>query len=762
MSTTAAPTSLAFARYLAQAGQYAQAESALRGLIELAPGNVDALCLLGRVRFLSGDPAGARKLMERAVAATPDRADVQLELATLLGSIGDYPAAARHLARVVDLRPNDAEPRYHLGCALAAAGANAAAVEWLESSLALAPDVARAWVRLGNVHLVLERWADADAAFVRARALQADIDPVVLVSHSGALHALGRVDEARAAIYEAIRRGNRLEAPRSLANIDQSLAWCEASERCLLDALAVDPGHPELMAALACVVERRNGLSELVVSLIDAAAVHNDHAGVMSWAGLAIISIRDISDEAVAILKHAAALDSRSSRAMNALGWIALQRGELEEAADWFRKVLQVSPCSPLAHSNLLFTLRHASILSREELFEEHRRFGETYEALYRPLPPPALTAADAERRLRIGFISPDFRLHAVPQFFEPYLEHLDRSKFEVFLYYADAERDAVTARLKAKADHWREFHGTEYHVAAQAIRDDRIDLLVDLAGHTAKNMLPVFALKPAPLQFTWIGYPGTTGLSRIDYRITGVASDPPGEAERYHTEKLLYLNKSTFRPSYDVPVSPPPSLTAGHVTFGCFNKPLKASQKAFDTWAAIMAAVPDSRMLVIAADGEALETRKRFHAALGKSGMDLERVTIIPRQTPRDFMLRFADIDIALDPFPYSGGTTSLITAWMGVPLVTLDARTSEGATTAAVLQALGLSELVARDAEEYCAKAVALATDPARLTALRAELRPRALLSAFMDEAGCARELETLMQTVWRQHVQATVAAS
>ena len=365
----------------------------------------------------------------------------------------------------------------------------------------------------------------------------------------------------------------------------------------------------------------------------------------------------------------------------------------------------------------------------------------------------------EAERRLRLGYVSPDFCEHAVTLFFEPILESHDRATFEVFCYHTGSRMDGVTGRLRRLADHWRTVTALSADRAADLIRHDRIDILVDLAGHTAHNGLPIFARKPAPIQLSWLGYPGTTGLTRIDGRLVEPNAAPPGQDEPFHTERLIRLDSGgALRPPMDAPpITPPPLLTSGRPRFGSFNRPQKIGPRVIAVWSRILHALPDASLLMVVPGGHDADIQEQVRAPFRAEGIDGARIEVAGLLPVRPFLELVAGTDIALDPFPYSGSTTTTLTLWMGVPVICLAGDDPTSSTSADIVACAGLQHLIASDEEHYVDLACRLARASAELTALRGSLRRRLAQSALRDESWMIYLLERIYRRLWRAHVMA-----
>ena len=403
-------------------------------------------------------------------------------------------------------------------------------------------------------------------------------------------------------------------------------------------------------------------------------------------------------------------------------------------------------------HSDFLLALWHDPRQTPRAVFEESRRWAARHAEPLRRLWRAHDNDRDPERRLRVGYVSPDFRDHAVGRLLRPVLARHGREAFEVFCY-SDVERpDAMTARLRPLADVWRDTASIYDEELAEQVRADRIDILVDCCGHFAGNRLLAFALKPAPVQVSHFGYCGTTGLSAIDYRITDASSDPPGTTEACHTEALVRLDGGCcwcYEPAEPTPdVGPLPALAVGHVTFGSLNRPAKLNDAVIETWARVLRAVPGSRLLLLSGTASDAGLSARF----ARHGVDAARVDDAPRQPRLDYLALHNRIDVGLDPFPFNGDNTLCDALWMGVPSVALAGDAFVSRRGVSHLNNVGLPELAAEDVDGYVWVAAELAADLPRLAALRAGLRGRLSGSALADGRSYVRRLEEAYRRMWR----------
>jgi predicted O-linked N-acetylglucosamine transferase (SPINDLY family) len=364
----------------------------------------------------------------------------------------------------------------------------------------------------------------------------------------------------------------------------------------------------------------------------------------------------------------------------------------------------------------------------------------------------PHANARTPERRLRVGFVSPDLRDHPVGRLLRPLFTHHDRRGME-FLVYSDVRRrDAISELLASHVDVWHNIIRQSDAEVAERIRHDRVDILVDLALHTAQNRMLVFARKPAPVQVTMLGLPATTGLPTMDYRLTDPYLDPPGLYDAHYSEQSIRLPHCFWNfqpPPNSPPVTALPALRDGFVTFGCLAQFAKISRPALELWVKILQAMPDARLVLLAAPGSHRDAmRERFE----QGGISGSRITFLPWADQNAYFARYGDLDLCLDSFPYNGHTTTIDALWMGVPVITLAGRTAVGRGGVSILSNVGLTELIAATPEHYVALAVAWASDLARLAGVRAELRPRMEASPLLDGRQYTADVEAALRTMWK----------
>jgi len=552
----------------------------------------------------------------------------------------------------------------------------------------------------------------------------------------------GRPREALELLEKACRL-RPLSAPtfmcRGLA-LD-SLGRHADAERSLRAAVGMDPGNFDLWGNLAAHYVIVGRMPEAIDAFKRSIALKPDYAH--AWTGLGTaLHLSGRPEEGVVCHTRALELEPRQIRAHFARGQAYQACHSVAEAIADFDAQLVINPDHHQARSFRLFLLNYGEGLSREALFAEHLAYGRAIEAEVARAGGSRDFSTRVRRpgKLRIAFLSPDFRVHSVAFFIEPILRHLDRTRFEILLYHDHFATDAMTGRLRGLADVWRQFAGQATRVVEAAVREDDPDVLVDLAGHTGFNRLDLFAQRAAPVQVSYLGYPNTTGLRAVDYRFTDAIVDPVGVADRLHTERLVRFAPTAWAyvPPVDAPApGPAPGGSGAPITFGSFNALSKLSPSTIRVWKELLEAVPQSRLLVKSVG----LVPERWSRTLAAAGLDPARIELL-RETASiaDHLALYARIDVALDPFPYNGTTTSVEALWMGVPLVTLAGDRHAGRVGASLLTAIGHPEWIARSEADYVRLAAELAADQRRRQDLRTGLREQMLGSPLMDHRGQA----------------------
>jgi predicted O-linked N-acetylglucosamine transferase (SPINDLY family) len=609
----------------------------------------------------------------------------------------------------------------------------------------LKTDFAPAWFNLGRVLGALGQLDEAATCYERAARLRPD-DPDPVNELAALMMGRGELDAAITAYEKLLRL--RPECAAAYSNMGLTLMALGRLEEARLSfeqALYLQPDLAEAHNNLGLALLNQRRVSEARVTFERAIRIRPDLVDAHNNLGLAWDALGN-PDDALASFERAVGIDPRHLGALTNLANAYRDQGRAADAITSYRKALAATPDAAHVHSNLLLAIQYQYHADPAEILAEARRYARLHAEPLAEAVESKPTRPPAGRRLRIGYVSPDFREHPVASFLEPILACHDHSLVEIFCYADVAQPDATTRRLEAYADTWRSLVGLSDAHAAAVIRQDDIDILVDLAGHTGGNRLLTFARKPAPVQVSYLGYLGTTGLTAIDYYITDAHADPPGLAEPRYQEQLIRLPECAFCycPGEAPDVSPePPASLSGHVTFGCLNNPAKVSEEVLAIWSQVLASVPGSRLVLRTGAGRGGEDRIREF--LDQHGIAAQRVQYArPTATQFEYLEQYRDVDIGLDPFPYNGVTTTADALWMGVPVISLAGPTSVSRQGVRFLRNVGLDELVAETPELYVRIASKLAGDLSRLAALRSGLRERMKRSPLLDAQRLTRDLE------------------
>ena len=665
-----------------------------------------------------GQIEAALKGYQEALKRQPIAA-VWRNYAALLLHAGQSAAAIDAYRATLKFTPEDPELWNSLGSALHAVREFSEAIICHHRATQLAPDYAEAHNNLGNALKDFRHPAQALVCYSRALELKPGLVPAWNNLGLACLD-LGRADEAMSAFRQALNLAPEFaEAHLNLGNVLKRRGQLAQATNCYNRALAFKPD----------LVQAHNNLGVILTE-------QGEHGS------------------ALAHLETALTLDPTFAEAHNNLGNIYKNQARLTEAVQCFSRALELRPDYSGAHSNLLFTLNFIDGISASDIFALHRDFNTRHAVRHAQASPPHTNSAAPSRRLKIGYLSPDFRAHACAFFVEPIFKHHKRSAVEVYAYAEVAHPDAVTQRLQGLADTWRSTVGLNDEQVAALIRADGIDIVIDLAGHTANGRLLALARKPAPIQITYLGYPATTGLDAIDYRLTDGVTEPVGSSEAFYTEELLRLPHSLwcYQPFADMPaVAPSPALRNGYVTFASFNSYTKIGPRVIELWARVLAAVPQSRLVMITVPAGAAQAR--VSADFARFGIDSSRLILHDRLRREQYVDLLSQVDLALDPFPCNGGTTTCDALWMGVPVVTLIGTTFLSRASYSLLMATELTAYAAVDEDRYVEICVDAAHNPATLAALRAEMRARLEGSPLLDAAGFVCDLEAVYREVWQR---------
>ena len=732
--------------------QLDEAIAAYRQAVALKPDFAEAHSNLGNALRSAGQFADAIAACREAVRLRPDYAEAHSNLGNAFHESGQLDEAIEANRQAIALRPHYPEAFSNLGAALRDKGQLDEAIAACRQAVALKPNYPEAHFNLGAA-LSSDR-RDIDGAIVAFRRAIAD-RPFYPEAHNNlgyVLYEKGQLPEAIAACRQALAlRPVFPEAHCNLGMALQASGHLDEAIAAYRRAVALQPNFPEAESNLGSALREKGNLVEGIAVLRQAVAHRPDFHDAYNNLGIALQANGQL-DEAIAAYRQAITPKPDYAEAYSNLGAALGEKAQHDEVITLFRQALALKPELVSAHSNLLLTLNYQSGLEARAVAEEHRCWNRLHAEPLRALIQPHRNDRNPSRRLRIGYVSPDFREHPVGQFLLPLLGQHDHRNFEIFCYAQVTAPDVQTDRLRTYADHWHSLTGLFDPQAAELIREHRIDILVDLSGHTSHHRLLIFAHQPAPVQVTYLGYPNTTGLATMDYRLTDEFADPPGLTESLHSEQLIRLSPCAW--CYLPAASPPVAARSdGPVTFGCFNNFAKTTEPMLALWGRILASVPESRLLLKARALSSESTRDQVRQSLGRAGIGPERLELRGLEPGYDAHLGlYHRIDVALDTFPYHGTTTTCEALWMGVPVVTLAGQTHASRVGLSLLNNVGLPELVATSEEQYLQLAVSLATDLPRLAALRSTLRERMKNSALMDAPRFARNVEAAYRQMWR----------
>lgn len=521
----------------------------------------------------------------------------------------------------------------------------------------------------------------------------------------------------------------------------------------LQKALARHPHEYALHHSLGIVLLDQGKAAEAVSCFRQALALGADPPRTQRNIAAALLAEGKVA-EAVAAFQDVVAVEPGSAGAYNNLGVALLTQGKPAEAVASFRRAIELAPGKSDPHSGLLFALHYLSDCDRATLLHEARTWGERHASPRILGGGPYTNSPDPNRRLRIGYVSGDFHAHPVGYFLGAVLAAHDPREVEIFCYKNSWRVDEVTTKLRLAAHHWRSVMNLPDDAAADLVKSDQIDILVDLSGHTAANRLPLFVRKPAPVQATWLGYFDTTGIPSIDYLIADRFVCPEG-ADAFFVEQVKRLPGSYLcfaPPEPSPPVAPLPAIARGYVTFGCFNNVAKINEAVIALWAEILRALPEARICLKTAALDDPGVRDCMTDRFAAQGVAPHRLRLLGKSAFADYLSSYGEIDIALDPFPYSGGATTVDALWMGVPVISLKGERFVSRMGYSHLSAAGLDELVVDSGPAYVRKAVELASDPAALAQFRAVVRPRLAASRLCDARTFTYGLEAVYREMWR----------
>ncbi|MBM4146918.1 MAG: tetratricopeptide repeat protein [Nitrospira sp.] len=687
--------------------------------------SINELTVLARKYHQAGDVEQAEFLYREILEIQPNNISVLNSLGNILQAKGNLSESADCYQKAIRLNPNYAGSYYNLGRILQDKGELDNAAECYYKTIESDPDFAGSYNDLGNILRKKEKLDEAVKCFRKA---------------------IERAPEFSGAYY-------------NLAQVLSDLKQFDEAISCYQKTLQTDPTNAHAYYNLGNVFYHKGNLNDAIYYYQKALSLKTNFFEAYNALGNTFSEAGRLK-EAVESYTCSLQINPDFIDALCNLGKTLTDQGKLDYAESCYKLALENKQDFAVCYSNLLLVMLYNLRYDPKSIFLEHLNFAKLFEYPLCFTILPHTNDRMLRRRLKIGYISPDFKKHSVARFIEPVLMAHNRKYFEIFCYSLVSAEDEVTERLQGYADHWRTVTEMSDENTAELIRNDSIDILVDLAGHTSGNRLLVFARKPAPVQITWIGYPATTGLSAMDYKIVDSYTDPSGITEEFYTEKLLRMPESflCYLPDRESPeVGTLPALTSGHITFGSFNNFAKVSPEVIELWTQILKTVSDSRLILKAKGFSDNPTRNYVFDIFAQKGIPAWQISLLPLEpSTRGHLNTYKHIDIGLDTFPYNGTTTTCEALWMGVPVITLAGNTHASRVGMSLLSNVGLPELVAGRPDEYVKIAVDLARDLNRLQSLRERLRDMMAHSPLTDAPRFVSNLENCYCTIWEKWCQ------
>lgn len=706
---------------------YKEAEVAFRQALSLAPTDGAIMGGLAYTLARQNRMDEAEALYEKASLLLPEDVTLLNNKALFLQQKGDLAAAQSLLEKALTVSPDNPSVINNLGSVYRGLKLYDKAIALLERLLEKEEASAGLYNNIGLIYFDCNKWSEAEIYFKKALEKDQSL-PEASNNYANLLMRRNKYDEAEAMYLQALEaRADYPEALGGLGNLCLRQREYDKAKGYFEQVLEISPGHPLPLYSL----------------------------GVLLW------NQNDFS-AAMPYFEELAAREETSPLYLNMLGVSAVSMCDCEKAFAAFRRMIDLPDNNiPSFHSNYIFALHYDEKMSDEDIFDAHLEWNRRYAAEEKDLSRPHKNLRNPDKKLKIAYLSGDFRAHSVAFFAAPLLEAHDRSQVEVYAYSNVQKPDKMTGEIKQTVDHWKDIVGLTTEELLAQVLEDEIDILIDLSGHTADNHMVLFTAKAAPVQASYLGYPNTTGLDAMDYRIVDDWTDPIG-TDKWATETLVRLPESflCYRPHRrDVPdVAPAPHLTKGHVTFGCFNNLSKVGPSVLSAWGAILAASPEAHLFLKAKQIGDDDIRARVEEGLLSAGARPDQL-IFESYAPNlyEHLSLYGRVDLALDSFPYNGTTTTCEALWMGVPVLTYSGHRHSGRVSSSILTTVGMDAFVATDRDDYIAKAISFARDPASLASCRAGLREKMASSPLCDEQRFARHMEDAYREMWRTYCAA-----
>lgn len=713
----------------------------------------------GNVLLAMGNPRDALESFERALKSKPDSAGAHYNKGNALRGLGRLDDALSAYKAALLLRPDFAEVHVAVGATQEDLGRIDAAIASYREALGIRPDYAEVYFNLG--HLLVNNGSIKEAIPKFRRATEINPEYAEAFANLGAAQQeLGDLDEAITSYRVALQLApDSTQIMNNLGVALRKLGQLDDAQATYRRALDLHPDFAEAICNLGAVFQDRGLVAEAIENYRKAIAINPNLFDAHNNLGVALQQAGQLSDS-IACYRRTLEINPDFFEAQNNLGSAQVEFGRLEEAAISYKRALEMKPDFTRAQSNLLFIHNYLADQTSDSLLAEALHFDKLVSGEAIPFD-SWNNAPDPARCLRVGIVSGDLRQHPVGFFLESIVVALASAgnrRLELYAYSNHPQFDSVSERIKGCCRAWRSVLGLSDSAVAGQVRDDGIDILIDLSGHTGHNRLPVFAWKPAPIQASWLGYFATTGVSAIDYLIADPWTLPESEEANF-SETIWRLPETRLcftPPNIAIDVGALPSLDNGVITFGCFNNLTKVNDQVMDLWARILTAVPNSRLFLKTQQFREQSAKEEVKKQFAMRGIDSEKLLLESYAPRADYLAAYNRVDIALDPFPYTGGTTTVEALWMGVPVLTLAGKQFLARQGVGLMMNAGLSEWVASSEDDYLAKAIALTSNLGALAVLRAGLRQQVLASPIFDAPRFAQHFEAALRGMWEQWCQ------
>ena len=750
--------------------------------------NVDAWVLLGMIYGRLGDFSEAEKSFEQLIRIQPKLAEGYFNLGKCQESLNKWQEAEKNYSKATQLNPTFAQAFNNLGAIKISVAKVDEAEACFLKAIEVQPNYPMAYRNLALLYQQQQRMDEAENAFLKALELKPDFLNVVS-SLADIMMGAGRYDDAKKQLYYAHKL--QPENPSSYANLGKfydltnnyeaakaqySMALAKQSDflpalmglgasmqktgefvdakACYRKALALQAENYQALNNLGVVLTELAEYREAKDCLEKALKINATRADVFINFSNALSKLGEL-DSAINVLKNALELEPDNINVHLKLASIMLSQGKAKEADQCYRSALGIkSELAELMSAHLL-PMNYSRLYTRQEIYEAHVKWGAKQESnssekitFENPI--------NVDRKLRIGYVSPDFRNHSVAFFLEPIIANHDKEKFEIYCYSDVPNQDYVTERIKEKVDYWRQCYAVSNEDVELMIRNDKIDILVDLAGHTHGNRLAVFAKRVAPIQVSYLGYSNTTGLNSMDYLITDEYCDPTGIADPFYTESLVRIPRVfyCYKPPADVPdISSLPAKDNGYITFASYNNLVKIGEDVIELWSKVLMSLPDSKMVIQNHSFNDPSSKERIETLFMLHGVVAERLILRASSDLSSYLVSHNQVDIILDTFPWAGHTITCHALMMGVPVITLVGDEHASRMGYSTLQNLGLAECIAYHKEEYIEKAVGLANNLPWLDEMRTQLRAALLDSHLCDGKQFTQKLEDQYHIMWEK---------